>query len=55
MTLREQAAASALDRLQVAARDADHTAKDKVTVLTGDLIFALEALDRLGLINLDLD
>jgi hypothetical protein len=45
----------AMDRLIVAARDADHTAKDTVTVKTSDLIEALREMDRDGLIDLDLD
>ncbi len=45
----------ALDRLQGAARKADHTAKDMVTVQTADLIFALREMDTHGIIHLDLD
>lgn len=46
---------AALDRLQTAVRQADHTAKEYVTVKTEDLIDALRELDRSGVINLDLD
>ena len=45
----------AMDRLMVAARNADHTAKEDVTVKTSDLIEALREMDRDGLIELDLD
>lgn len=44
-----------LDRLQDAARMADHTAKENVTVKTADLIAALQVMDRHKIINLDLD
>lgn len=46
---------AALDRLQVAARDADTMAADKVTVNLADLIVALEEMDRAGIIDLDFD
>lgn len=45
----------AMDRLMSAARDADHTGKEAVTVKTDDLIEALREMDRDGLIELDLD
>ena len=44
-----------LDHLQDAARDADHAAKESVTVKTADLISALQILDGAGYMNLDLD
>lgn len=47
--------AAALDRLQTAARSADHAAKEMVTVSTSDLIDALRELDRSGIIDLDMD
>lgn len=45
----------AMDRLQDAARAADHAMKGTVTVNTADLIEALREMDRDGLIDLDLD
>jgi hypothetical protein len=46
---------ASLDRLQDAARTADHICKENVTVKTDDLITALQVLDRTGVIHLDLD
>ena len=45
----------ALERLQDAARAADHSVKENVTVRTDDLVTALQELDRLGVIYLDMD
>jgi hypothetical protein len=45
----------AMERLQDAARAADHAAKETVTVNTADLIDALREMDGQGLIDLDLD
>ena len=52
---RETLIEEALDRLQDAARSADHLGQEIVGVKTGDLITALQQMDLKGMINLDLD